>query len=218
MRALFINMLISNILLNRSHVKLRKFHQMKLTEPFWNVPNALSLYRLLAFPVILGTIITKSEGLFIFLIISSLLTDFLDGLIARLFHMQTEIGARLDSVADVGTFIAAFLGIIIFKWEIIQEHFWILVVFFSLNIFADVFSFIKFRGLAGLHIYSFKITGYIQGSFFIVFFLWKFFKGYYYVAMICGILACIEEIIILVYLKERKSNVKGLYWILKEKK
>jgi hypothetical protein len=36
--------------------------------------------------------------------------------------------------------------------------------------------------------------------------------------MICGILACIEEIIILVYLKERKSNVKGLYWILKEKK
>jgi CDP-diacylglycerol--glycerol-3-phosphate 3-phosphatidyltransferase len=191
---------------------------MKSTGPFWNVPNALSLYRLFVFPLIIGTVFTESEGLFIVLITISLLTDFLDGMIARLFHMETEIGARLDSVADIGTFIAAFLGIIIFKWDIIQEHFWILVVFFSLNIFADVFSLIKFHGLASLHIYSFKITGYIQGSFFIVFFLWKFIESYYYLAMIWGILACIEEIIILAYLKERKSNVKGLYWILKEKK
>jgi len=199
-------------------IKLAKFYQTKLTESFWNVPNALSLYRLLAFPVILVTIITKSELFFIVLIVISLLTDFLDGLIARLFHMQTEIGAKLDSAADIGTFISAFCGIIVFKWEIIKEHFWILLLFFSLNIFADFLSLIKFRVLTGLHLYSFKITGYIQGSFFIVFFLWKFFKCYYYVAMIWGILACIEEIIILLYLKESRTNVKGLYWILKEKK
>ena len=34
--------------------------------------------------------------------------------------------------------------------------------------------------------------------------------------MIWGWLSSIEEIIILVYLKELRSNVKGLYWVLKE--
>jgi len=43
--------------------------------------------------------------------------------------------------------------------------------------------------------------------------------GYYapifYFAMIWGWLSSIEEMIILIYLKELRSNVKGLYWVLK---
>jgi len=33
--------------------------------------------------------------------------------------------------------------------------------------------------------------------------------------MIWGWISSLEEIIILVYLKELRSNVKGLYWVLK---
>jgi cardiolipin synthase len=202
--------------MNKTYLKLGIFHQMETKERFWNIPNTLSLSRLLAFPVILYTIFTRWEGTFIVLIIISLGTDVLDGLIARLFNMRTRIGARLDSTADLGIFIAAFLGIIAFKWEIIRYHVWILLVFISLNLLADLVSLARFRSFAALHLYSFKITGYIQGSFIIVLFLWKFIEGYYYIAMIWGILACVEEIIVLFYLNENQSNVKGLYWVLKE--
>ncbi|WP_371412031.1 CDP-alcohol phosphatidyltransferase family protein [Sphingobacterium sp. HMA12] len=33
-------------------------------------------------------------------------------LIARLFKLQTEFGAKLDSVADIGTYLMAFMGMI----------------------------------------------------------------------------------------------------------
>ena len=114
-------------------------------------------------------------------------------------------------------FTGAFLGIVVFKWNDVQGHFWPLALFFSLIIIMDLLSLIKFKKVASLHLYSFKSTGYIQGTFFMVLFLWKFILIYYYVAMIWGILACIEEIIILLYLKESRSNAKGLYWVLKEK-
>ena len=86
---------------------------MKTTnENRFNVPNALSAYRLLALPFILYALFTTDRNLFILLISVNLITDILDGLIARLFNLQTEFGAKLDSVADIGTYLMAFLGMI----------------------------------------------------------------------------------------------------------
>jgi len=190
---------------------------MKAKERFWNIPNTLSLSRLLAFPFVLFCTFSGYERAFTFLIIASLISDFLDGIIARVFNQQTKIGARLDSTADIGMFTNAFIGIIVFKWNDIQTHFWPLALFFSLIIAMNLFALIKFKRVSSMHLYSFKTTGYIQGSFFMVLFLWKFMLVYYYVAMIWGILACIEAIILMLYLKESRSNAKGLYWVLKEK-
>ena len=74
--------------------------------------------------------------------------------------------------------------------------------------------FIKFKGLIGLHTYLFKATGYVQGAFIIVLFLSGFYSWFFYLAMVIGILACLEEIIIILLLKTPRTNVKGLYWIL----
>src|SRR6478672_8531181 len=87
-----------------------------------NVPNVLSAYRLVAIPVICYALYTNKEGLFIFLICTNLITDILDGLIARTFNLQTEFGARLDSLADVGTIILAVTGMFVFKPAFMTEH------------------------------------------------------------------------------------------------
>ncbi len=63
------------------------------------IPNLLSFYRLLAFPLILWFIISGKERLFAIFLIINLVTDFLDGLIARLFKQETDLGAKLDSFA-----------------------------------------------------------------------------------------------------------------------
>jgi cardiolipin synthase (CMP-forming) len=186
-------------------------------EKFWNIPNVLSLYRLVIFPVLLYWIFTKQQNLVAIFIAVSLFTDWLDGIIARSFTMQTRIGAKLDSWADTGTYICAFLAIYFFKWEEMKPHAFILYVFFGVWLLSYIVVFAKFRGLIGLHTYLFKSTGYVQGAFIILLFLIGFYPWLFYLCMIVGILACIEEIVIILLIKKPMMNVKGLWWIVKNK-
>jgi CDP-diacylglycerol--glycerol-3-phosphate 3-phosphatidyltransferase len=186
-------------------------------EKFWNVPNALSLYRLLIFPFLLYWVFAGYQQLVAIFIALNLFTDWLDGIIARAFNMQTKIGARLDSWADTGTYICAFLAIYFFKWEVIRPHAWLLYIFFGVWLLSYLVVFARFKGLIGLHTYLFKSTGYVQGAFIISLFLFGFYPWLFYVCMITGILACVEEVIIISIIKEPMMNVKGLYWVLKNK-
>lgn len=191
--------------------------QETVKEKFWNIPNVLSLYRLVIFPVLLWWIIDRREQLSAVFIAISLFTDWLDGIIARTFNMQTRIGAKLDSWADTGTYICSLLAIWLFKWEDIKPHAWILYVFLVVWILSYIVVFVKFKGLIGLHTYLFKSTGYVQGAFIILLFLSGFYAWLFYTCMIVGILACVEEIIIILIIPQPMINVKGLWWILKNK-
>jgi len=177
----------------------------------------LSLYRIIIFPFVLWLIFAGNENLFAIFITISLITDFLDGFIARRFKMETQIGVKLDSWADLGTYILAFIAIALFKWPEIRPYALMLYVFAGILALSYILVFVKFKGLAGLHTYMFKVTGYMQGAFIISLFLWGFYLLPYYICLAWGTLACIEEIIIILILKEPKMNVKGLYWILKNK-
>jgi CDP-diacylglycerol--glycerol-3-phosphate 3-phosphatidyltransferase len=188
-----------------------------ITELFWTIPNILSLYRIVVFPFILWLILTGNEKLFAVFITISLVSDLLDGLIARTFKMQTKIGALLDSWADLGTYILAFLAIGLFKWHEIKAYSAMLYFFAGIVALSYIIVFVKFKGLIGLHTYMFKLTGYLQGAFIISLFVWGFYLIPYYICLVWGILACIEEIIIIVILKEPQSNVRGLYWVLKNR-
>jgi len=88
----------------------------------YNLPNSLSLYRLLMSPYILYLGFNGQESLFAILLTINLVTDVLDGLIARCFNLQTEFGARLDSIADFGTYISAIAGVFFFKASDFQPH------------------------------------------------------------------------------------------------
>ena len=92
-------------------------------EKHLNVPNVLSFYRLISFPVVLFFILTNRESVFVILLIINLITDILDGAVARIFNLRTEFGAKLDSLADDGTIILAILGIVYFKLEEFAPYF-----------------------------------------------------------------------------------------------
>lgn len=183
-----------------------------------NIPNVLSLYRLLSFPIVLFAAIRGYESVFAWLICINLITDILDGFIARKFNMMTDIGAKLDSLADTGTFILAVVGIICFKATDFQPHLFSFYLFMGLFIFCDLLSLLKFRKLASLHLYSWKIAGYIQGIFFFVLFAFKFSTPFYYFMVTWGILAFLESICVQLVLKQMTSNAKGLYWVLRQEK
>lgn len=186
-----------------------------MKERFWTIPNILSLYRLLAFPLILYWIFDKKGNIVAVFIAVNLFTDWLDGMIARTFNQQTKIGARLDSWADTGTYICAFLAIWFFKWEQIKPHAFILYLYFAVWVLSYIVVFVKFKGLIGMHTYLSKATGYVQGTFIVCLFLFDFYPVLFYAGMITGLLALVEEIIIILKLSQPKTNVKGIYWLQK---
>ncbi len=184
----------------------------------FTVPNLLGFYRLFMFPVILYFIFTGKESLFAIFLVINLLTDVADGIIARKFNLATEFGARLDSMADNFTYLLAFTGIFVFKLDDFLPHIYSFVLWFFLMISTVIVSLVKFKRFSSFHLYSFKIGGYIQGFFFIVLFSYGFVTPLYYFMVIWGILASLEHITIQLIIKEMRSNARGLYWILKEKK
>lgn len=180
-----------------------------------NVPNLLSFYRLLSFPFVLYFVLIKHENIFAILLIINLITDALDGMIARAFNLQTEFGAKLDSYADIGMYISAIVGVIIFKSEDLAPHLISLYIFIAAFIIPKIISYYKFREFPSLHLYSAKIGGYTQGAFFFALFAFGFNTVFYYITIIWGILSFLEQIVVVIITSKPKSNVKGLYWLLK---
>ena len=187
-------------------------------ENILNVPNVISLYRLLVFPLILYLALTGQEKWYAIFLCISLVSDILDGNIARIFKLQTKFGAALDNLADVCTYFMAVLGLFLFKWVDIAPHAWILYLFLGIFLASYLVSFLRFGKIPGLHLYSAVSAGYIQGIFFFVLFVFGFYIWFYYLALIWGIVAYTEKIFVLLRLDDIRSGVKGLYWLLKEKK
>lgn len=75
-----------------------------------NIPNIISLARLLSVPLIVSLILSyQLTAAFIFFMLAGL-SDALDGFLARIFKSRTTLGAYLDPIADkallVGVFVA----------------------------------------------------------------------------------------------------------------
>ncbi len=81
----------------------------------WNLPNLLTLFRILLVPLLVVVLLTEFEGsafigLGVFLLAA--LTDFLDGFIARRRRQVTNLGKLLDPAADKILTSAAFISLV----------------------------------------------------------------------------------------------------------
>lgn len=193
-----------------SEIKLLNFH-IPLT-----IPNILSLYRLFIFPLIALMIILKHELAFAILLVISLNTDVWDGWIARRFNQQTQIGARLDSLADIGMYITALSGIVVFKMHEIGVDAWLFYVFVVCYVIVIISPLIKFGKIQSFHLYSIKAAGYLQGFFFILLFFFGYKPVYFYLMVNLSLMAFIENLTIQLLITEMRSDVKGIYWVLKD--
>lgn len=187
-------------------------------EPLFTIPNIISMYRLFSFPFLATIAFLGFEKLFVILFIINIVSDAVDGFIARRFKMQTKIGSRIDSLADIGSYILAVIGVYCFKWAEFQPHLIPFLVFLGFFVGSQLFSFIKFGKFPSLHLYSTKTGGYIQGTFFFFLFAFDFYTWFFYFMIAEGILAFTESMVVQAIIPEMRSNAKGLYWVLKDRK
>jgi phosphatidylglycerophosphate synthase len=83
-----------------------------------NLPNALSLARLLGVPVLF--VLVEAEPLTWFIVFYAALglTDWLDGKLARAWNQTSAFGSMLDSVADV----AFYVSTAYFAWRLFPDY------------------------------------------------------------------------------------------------
>ena len=177
-----------------------------------NIPNILSGYRLLASPLIFYFIFSGNKAWFILFLSVSLITDILDGLLARTFNWSSEFGARLDSLADIFTFLSAITGMLFLERDFVNAHVFEFSALIILYLIPQLYSLVKFKRTPSLHLYSNKITGYIQGIFIFTFFVFGYAAWYFYFMLVFSILAYLEELYFVLMLGELQSNVKGIFW------
>lgn len=187
-------------------------------ENILNVPNVISFYRLVIFPVILYLGLMGYKQWFVILLCVSLITDILDGNIARMFRLQTHFGAGLDNLADLGTYVLALYGVFRFRWADIQPYAYLLYIFLGIFLLSYIIAFYRFGKIPGLHLYSAVSAGYIHGIFFFILFVWGFYPWMYFIAVVWGIIAYTEKIFVLLRLDDIKPGIKGLYWLIKNEK
>ena len=81
----------------------------------WNIPNILTVLRLLAAPgvVLMFLYFTRpwADWFALVLFVGAAITDFFDGYLARLWKQQTKFGTMLDPIADKAMVVIALLVI-----------------------------------------------------------------------------------------------------------
>ena len=107
-----------------------------------HVPNILSATRIALMPAVLTTAVAGSRRWFVVLLVLSLTTDALDGYLARRLHAYSELGRKLDSVADYITLFTGLAGIALL-WPAImhRELAWVaavMVAFFGAVVYGLV--------------------------------------------------------------------------------
>lgn len=87
-----------------------------------NIPNTLTVTRLAGIPFLLILALAGQPVAVLLLGLLLVLTDWLDGVLARALHQQTPLGAKLDTIADVLLGLSLVLCVAWLDWSFLARH------------------------------------------------------------------------------------------------
>jgi cardiolipin synthase len=128
-----------------------------------NLPNTLTLIRVLLIPIFVILIINKHPGWALITFALAGITDGMDGVLARVTHQRTELGAYLDPIADKLLLSSAFITLAI--TEMLPSWLTVIVITRDLIILVGflIFILINYRPKMGPSLVS-KVTTFFQIS------------------------------------------------------
>ena len=189
-----------------------------MSRPAFYIINGITIYRILAAPVLIWLIYSGNLELFKWLLGVSFFTDLIDGFLARRFHVESVMGTRLDSIGDDLTILAGFFGMYFFKHTFFMDQLLWFYLLGGLFVIQTIMSFIRYGKTTSFHTVLAKMSAILQGSFMLLlFFLPQPIYILFYVTIVCTGLELLEEIVLTYILKEWRANVKGLYWVVRDK-
>ena len=181
-----------------------------------HLPNAISLLRICAAPVLVVLAVHGAERAFAWLFIVALLSDIVDGYLARRLQLTSVLGAMLDSIGDLLLFLVAVVGIWCFHAGLLLQHRPACVLLVMLWAGEPLVAIARYGRISSFHTYASKVAAYLLGLMTGVLFVWGPSTPLLYLAITVGVVASLEELLLIGLLPTWRANVKGLYWVLRE--
>lgn len=173
-----------------------------------NIPNMISIIRIL---LALSLIFIKPFSiLFYVCYVFGGISDFLDGFIARKFHLESEFGALLDSIADF-IFIIIILTIYLFYFTWSQWMITWVGVIVSVRLLSLLIGWIRYKTVCTLHTLLNKLSGLVLFIFPLFYLIIPFNVLFTLVCIVCLISAC-EELLINSTSHYLNRNIKSYFF------
>jgi CDP-diacylglycerol--glycerol-3-phosphate 3-phosphatidyltransferase len=170
------------------------------------LPNSISLFRLLLAPVMLLAGYFGHPLSVKILFSVAVISDLFDGILARALELRTELGAKLDTIADLTTYLALYFCFY-FLWPgFVHQAYPFFAAGLIIYTIAFSFALLKFRRFPSYHSIGGKLSAVLMALSILCWFIggpaFPFF-----VAISISLIAGIEEIIITALLPRLHTNV-----------
>jgi phosphatidylglycerophosphate synthase len=187
-------------------------------KPSYYMVNAITLYRLIAAPILLTLLFTNELVIFKWFLAISFLTDAVDGYLARKYKVTSIFGSILDSVSDDLTIAVAIIGITLVNPEFLKEEIVLILIQVALFITQIGFALFRYRKISSFHTYLAKCAAVLQGIFLVLFYwLPQPLYPLFYLVSVVTILDLLEEIILVLIIPQWQTDVEGIYWVMKKR-
>jgi CDP-diacylglycerol--glycerol-3-phosphate 3-phosphatidyltransferase len=131
---------------------------MVMDKNVYSIPNLLSLLRLTLVPVLAIAAVLNEAVLFLLILAISLFSDMLDGYFARKLKQVTELGARLDSWADMATYAIMIVGLYVMWPAVFDQQFFYLVAASISYVLPVVIALFRFGDFPSYHTWGAKLA------------------------------------------------------------
>lgn len=176
----------------------------------YNIPNLLSLFRILAAPFLLLAGFLEIATLFYTLFGLMLLSDVLDGIIARWLHQTSELGARLDSYGDIVTYLSTPVAMWWLWPQLIEKEIPYIIAAVAIYILPAFFALAKFGKLASYHTWITKLSALLMSSGLVFLIAFKD-PSLFHFAVLFLVLEAAENIAITLILSKQKTDIRSLW-------
>ena len=174
-----------------------------------NVPNFITCIRILGTAILLF-IEPFTIGFFVLYTVCGV-TDILDGLIARKCNAISELGSKLDSIADIFYYMVMVFKILPVLVKILPVYVWYMLFgVVVIRVLSYLIAAVRYRCLASHHTYLNKVSGF--SAFLAPYFVTESIGDVYctVVGVIVSI-ATLEEFMMHIVFKEYRADMKTIF-------
>ena len=128
-----------------------------------NAPNVISAFRIVCVPVVLVLAWNGESRAFLVLFGVGLLSDVVDGVLARRLGQVTDLGARLDQWGDFALWAALPLGVWWLWPHIVAREATYVILSVGCMLLPTAIAYAKYGAVPGYHTWSVKLGAILMG-------------------------------------------------------
>ena len=178
------------------------------------IPNQITAVRFMLVQAMWGLALTGLSGYIGMVLIICLISDALDGHMARRLNQVTDFGGKFDSLADNLLILSAVIWILMFKPVVLEDHSLLCLLAICTYITSLAVGWIKFKQVGNLHLNLSKVSGVVQYVFIIHTFIFGTYSPWlFYLTISIFFLSSLETLLLQLIVHEVNGHMRSIVFI-----